>query len=129
MLNGVHGGIDIYRTKAGVLYIGGPTSPARSKDNGMTWEQVTSGLPSANYYSVQGDGKYLYTCPSAAIQGTYLVEPYFTSLESDGATWAPYASDSRTFTNGPYRMRFDPANQILYSANWDAGIWALKVLP
>jgi hypothetical protein len=52
-------------------------------------------------------------------------EPYITSRENDGATWTPYSG--QTFADGPYRMAFDPIHRILYSANWNSGVWALKV--
>jgi len=50
---------------------------------------------------------------------------YITSPESDGTTWTDYSAQK--FTDGPYRMAFDPTNRIIYSANWNAGVWALKV--
>ncbi|HEX7668973.1 MAG TPA: hypothetical protein VF395_05300 [Polyangiaceae bacterium] len=55
--------------------------------------------------------------------------PYVTSPETDGVTWTPYREGAQKFTDGPCSMRFDPVNRILYSANWGAGLWALKVLP
>ena len=55
-------------------------------------------------------------------------EPYYVSSESDGTQWTPYQGGAQKFGNGPYMMRFDPVNKILYSANWGAGLWALKVL-
>ena len=47
---------------------------------------------------------------------------------TDGKTWTPYQGGAQKFTDGPAAMAFDPANRILYSANWAAGFWALKVL-
>ncbi len=29
----------------------------------------------------------------------------------------------------PFLMKYDSAHGILYSSNWDAGFWALKVIP
>jgi hypothetical protein len=125
----VHGGHDIYYTAAGVAYVGAQPHAARSKDNGLTWEDL-SGMPGAFYYSVQGDGKSLYTqLANTGDNAGRGPQPYVTSLESDGLTWTPYQSGAQKFTDGPYLMRFDPANRIMYSANWDAGLWALKVLP
>jgi hypothetical protein len=52
----------------------------------------------------------------------------FTSPESDGLKWTGYQGGAQKFGNGPYRMRFDKVNRIIYSGNWDSGVWALKVL-
>jgi hypothetical protein len=48
-----------------------------------------------------------------------------TSAETDGVTWTTY--NSQTFADGPYRMAFDATNRIIYSSNWNSGVWALKV--
>jgi photosystem II stability/assembly factor-like uncharacterized protein len=124
-----HGGSDIYYTKAGVLYAGAHVYPIRSTDNGVTWKQL-DGLPNAFYYTVQGDGNTLYTQISYtgdnAGRGP---QPYYVSSETDGLTWNPYQNGAQTFNDGPYIMRFDSSNGIMYSANWKDGLWALKVLP
>jgi hypothetical protein len=128
----VHGGAFLYRAKNGTLYLGGNGFPLRSTDNGLTWHKTQTGLPYGGYYSVQGDGKYLYTTKSGPFAGPatpgQFDQPYFVSLESDGLTWTPYQGGAQTFPNGPYFMVFDSVDRILYSANWAAGLWALKVL-
>ena len=50
------------------------------------------------------------------------------SAEDDGQTWIPYQGGSQVFGNGPSTMAFDAVGRILYSANWDTGLWALKVI-
>ena len=42
-----------------------------------------------------------------------------------GTSWV--AMNGQTFRDGPYRMSYDETNGIIYSANWNAGVWALKV--
>lgn len=37
-----------------------------------------------------------------------------SSDETDGITWTAY--NSQKFSDGPYRMAFDPVNRIVYSA-------------
>jgi hypothetical protein len=130
-----HGGNDFYYTAAGVLYAGAAIYPVRSTDNGVTWEQLTQGPGYSYYYSIQGDGTSLYTQISftgtnnATTDGVGATPaPYLTSKETDGLTWVPYQGGKQTFLDGPFVMRFDPGNRIMYSANWDAGVWALKVL-
>lgn len=81
------------------------------------------------YYQVIGDGNVLYAQESNT--GTHAVgtpQPYVTSAEDDGVTWTPYRGGAQTFSDGPYTMRFDSYRRILYSANWRAGLWALKVM-
>ena len=129
-----HGGNDFYYTRAGVLYSGSTPYPVRSKDNGVTWEQLSNGPGFSYYYSVQGDGTTLYTqhANTGTTDGTFTTKnlthsSYIVSPESDGLAWTPYQGGAQTFINGPFTMRFDSTNRIMYSANWDAGLWALKV--
>ena len=39
-----HGGCNIFYAKTGILYCGGYQYPQRSTDNGITWQQISSGL-------------------------------------------------------------------------------------
>jgi hypothetical protein len=131
-----HGGQDLYYAKNGALYAGAGIYPIRSTDNGQTWAQLKMGTAYSYYYSVQGDGTNLYTQISFTGSNNGNIDgggvtpaPYLTSPESDGLTWTPYQGGTQKFTDGPYRMVFDPINRIMYSSNWDAGLWALKVTP
>jgi hypothetical protein len=123
-----HGGTSIYRASTGVLYAPATPYPVRSTDNGLSWTQINNGLGFAYYFAIWGDGTSLFTLHSGAVEGAPYADPYLTSPESDGTVWAPYDNGVQTFGNGPYMMRFDPVNRILYSANWGAGFWALKVV-
>jgi hypothetical protein len=122
-----HGGADIYYTKAGVLYAGASNYPIRSKDNGLTWEALNNGVSYSYYYTVYGDGNALYTNPS--LRPGSSPAPYITSAEGDGLSWSPYKGGTQTFVDGPFLMRYDAVNGVMYSANWKAGLWALKVAP
>ena len=42
-------------------------------------------------------------------------------------TWKDY--NTPDVHRGPYRMDFDTHSRIIYSSNWNAGVWALKVMP
>lgn len=46
----------LYRAMDGTLYSGGYQYPARSTDNGSTWEQVNKGLSYSWYMGICGDG-------------------------------------------------------------------------
>jgi hypothetical protein len=123
----VHGGNgDVYYTKDGVAYLGGNHQMMRSTDNGLTWTLVGPSFQDG-YYQVIGDGQSLYAQVANTGGNTVGPQPYITSSESDGVNWTPYQNGMQTFTDGPYTMRFDPIDRIIYSANWDAGLWALKL--
>jgi len=51
--------------------------------------------------------------------------PYITSPETDGITWTD--SGTQTFSDGPFDLELDATNRILYSSNWRAGVWAMKL--
>jgi hypothetical protein len=123
-----HGGTDIYYSTNRVLYAGAHGYPLRSDDNGLTWETLES-IPNATYYTIQGDGETLYTQLSyTGDNGGRGPQPYLVSAEGDGNAWTAYGDGRQTFDNGPFVMRFEKSNRIMYSANWRGGIWALKVV-
>jgi hypothetical protein len=126
-LSGFHGGAAVYYAKGGVVYSGATGAVLRSTDNGVNWATV-SGLPFSYYITIMGDGNTMYTAPSYPSQGAPFNSPYYSSSEDDGQTWAAYQSGTQTFGNGPATMTFDEVGRILYSANWDTGCWALKVI-
>jgi photosystem II stability/assembly factor-like uncharacterized protein len=127
-LSGTHGGADLYISAVGHLYFGGYQYPYRSTDQGVTWAQIKNGLSYAYYLGMVGDGKNIYTLQSFPDAGANYNQPYVTSLETDGTTWTPYQGGAQKFKDGPYRIRFDKVNRIIYSANWVAGVWALRVI-
>jgi hypothetical protein len=132
-LNGLgsgHGGAMIYYAKTGVLYSGGNNQMQRSTDNGVTWAAIGPRYQD-QYYCIIGDGNLLYAQAGNTGNNTIGLQPYICSPETDGVNWSAYNplnTGAQTFRNGPYRMRFDKVNRIIYSANWNAGVWALKVL-
>jgi len=113
-----HGGGNIYRTKAGVLYASGTPANLKSTDNGLTWTQVG---PNNGYgfNSIFGDGNLLYT------GHWYGPTTFLTSPETDGVTWTKF--NDQQFAYGPFEMAYDAVNKILYSGSWFVGLWALKV--
>jgi len=120
-----HGGTEAFYSKTGVLYVGALSNILRSTDNGATFTLV--GPDTGNgYYHVIGDGNLLYTQLANTGGHPGANAPYVVSSETDGITWKDYST--QTFTDGPYRMDFDAHNRIIYSANWNAGVWALKVM-
>lgn len=132
-LNAGHGMPQIYYAKNNVLYMGAELYPVRSTDNGASWTRLdNSGLPYSYYMGVIGDGTSLYITNSFPQAGAQYNTPMYTSQESDGLTWKAYdplkTGSPQKFDNGPAKMAFDRAHRIVYSVNWAAGVWALKVV-
>lgn len=123
----MHGGVhEIYITKDGTAYGGGEKAMLRGTNGGKDWTTVGPSTPDG-YYQVIGDGNLLYASPANTGASTTGPQPYFTSPESDGMTWSAYDGGKQTFDAGPFTMRLDSVNGILYSANWLTGLWALKI--
>jgi hypothetical protein len=121
-----HGGVGAFYSKTGALYVGAVSQILRSTDNGLTFDPVG---PSSQdgYYAVIGDGSSLYAqVGNTGANSTGTGQPYITSRETDGTVWTSY--NSQTFSGGPYRMAFDEVKRIVYSANWNDGVWALEVV-
>jgi hypothetical protein len=121
------GGVQVYRSPTGAYYAGAMKYPIRSTDKGATWEVLKAGLPEAEYAGIVGDGERLYTTTGCACDGSPFDNPYFTVPEKDAVPWAPYGGAAQKFDNGPRVMAFDGARDVIYSANWDEGVWALRI--
>jgi hypothetical protein len=50
-------------------------------------------------------------------------QPYFTSKETDGATWTPLSSPP--MASGPVWIEYDEGHRTLYSANGSSGLWRM----
>jgi photosystem II stability/assembly factor-like uncharacterized protein len=122
-----HHGQNVLFTSDGVLYAGAATYPARSRDNGVTWEHVSGGLEYAYYYTVATDGDFLYTMIAHTGSHGRDAQPYVMSPVSDGENWTPYRGGAQRFLGGPFNIEFDSVNRIFYSANWGTGLLALRL--
>ncbi|MGO4684086.1 WD40/YVTN/BNR-like repeat-containing protein [Hyphomicrobium sp. 2TAF46] len=118
-----HGGSGLYRSRNGVVYLGGNNRLLRSEDFGLTWSDAGAPFTQDGYMGVVGDGTYIYT--ASANTGTSTTGPvkYYYSIETDGTSWKPY--NSQTFSDGPMSMTFDRQNGVVFSSNWGAGVWKL----
>ncbi len=119
-----HGGTSAFYSKTGVLYVGALSTILRSVDNAQTFTMVGP-QTSDGYYAIIGDGSRLYTARGNTGDSTGAADTYYVSDESDGTSWV--AMNGQTFGDGPYRMSYDGTKGIIYSANWNAGVWALEV--
>ena len=118
-----HGGSRLYRAKTGMFYLGGNNRGLRSGDFGATWSDAGAATNQGGYMGLVGDGAFSYT--ASANTGTSTVGPvrYYYRPESDGTEWKPY--NPQTFSDGPISMTFDTQNSIVFSSNWNAGVWRL----
>jgi hypothetical protein len=118
-----HGGSSLYRTKSGMFYLGGNNRILRSGDFGATWEDAGAPFNQDGYMGLVGDGTFIYS--ATANTGTSTVGPvrYYYAPESDGTNWKPY--NSQTFSDGPMSMTFDAQDGVVFSSNWNAGVWKL----
>jgi hypothetical protein len=110
---GPDGSGGLYRSPSGTLYMGTAHGLAHSTD-GHVWSYV-AGSPTAD--AVLGDGKTLYASNSYDKGG----QPMYSAPESDPTTWT--AMKTPTMTSGSSSLAYDAAHHVLYSANWDAGLW------
>jgi zinc transporter ZupT/photosystem II stability/assembly factor-like uncharacterized protein len=123
-----NGGNQLYRTSDGTLYAGAVGTLLRSTDSGLSWVPVGPPNTRDGYNAVIGDGTQLWAQAANAPTSTVTPQPpYFTSLEADGTAWSPYRPGDTAPKDGPLSMVFDPVNRILYSSNWLAGVWRLKL--
>lgn len=119
-----HGGTSAYYAKDGTLYVGALYTILRSEDNGETFTHVAP-QTGDGYYAIIGDGDRMYTARGNTGDSSGDPDTYYVSDESDGKTWEAF--NDQTFRDGPYRMALDKQNGIIYSANWNSGVWALKI--
>ncbi|MBK8234344.1 MAG: hypothetical protein IPK74_02190 [Deltaproteobacteria bacterium] len=119
-----HGGVAAYYASNGVLYVGALGQILRSEDDGLSFDLVGPAT-SDGYYAVIGDGTTLYAQLANTGGNTTGPQPFVVSPESDGFEWTVY--NEQTFSDGPYRMAFDPVHRIVYASSWNEGVWALAV--
>jgi hypothetical protein len=128
--NPVHGGAyHVFYAADGTIYTGSTPIPICSKDNGLTWAQVSpTGLPQFYYHSVVGDGNVLYTKPDNP--GPSITGPFLVTSEGTGTTsaWSNYQGGAQSFINGPNDLVYDSVNGLVYACCWNAGLFVLRVI-
>jgi hypothetical protein len=128
--NMTHGMEQLYRASSGALYLGAVGAVHRSLDNGRTWADTGAQSTSDGYGGLVGDGARIWTMiantglASAPVRWQVLPEANTTSSPANPA-WQ--FSGSTTYPSGPNHLIFDPINRVLYSSNWGAGLWRMKL--
>jgi photosystem II stability/assembly factor-like uncharacterized protein len=116
----------------GALFLADNTMVLQSSDNGATWQDITAGLPYAYFETILSDGTTLFTAPSFPLLGDNgsAHGPWYARPLAGTSNWAPYSTqtpcDPAGYCNGPVQGAYDPLNHILYSANWNGGLWKLQ---
>ena len=121
----MHGAGGMYRATNGVLYMGANRYLLRSTDNGASWANAGVTSTQDGYNDVIGDGTFLYAIPANAPMNGSGKSSYYVSLETDGQSWVKY--NDQTFESGAMHFAFDAANGVIFSSNWSAGLWRLKL--
>jgi hypothetical protein len=111
-IGGIHGFTTIYYAKNGALYSGAGGYPARSTDNGVTWQATSQGLPYAVYYGLTGDGTNVY----GMADGFPAPSPLMSTPESDGMKWAGFG-DMKKIDRGMQHPRYDANLGVVYFVN------------
>ncbi|HWB81282.1 MAG TPA: hypothetical protein VG755_40245 [Nannocystaceae bacterium] len=119
-----HGAGAMYRASTGVLYMGATGALLRSVDNGQTWNDAGAPNNQDGYNAVIGDGVQMFVQSANTGTNTTGPLPYSVSLESDGTQWSVY--NDQTFPDGPGWMVADRTHKLIFSANWDHGLWRLN---
>ncbi len=112
------------------LYVAIWNGILKSTDDGVTWQTIMTGLPYAEYETVFGDGVNLYTAPSNPGLGDngQAHGPWYTAREDGSTAWSGVGTTTtcdNAVCNGPVQMAYDATNRLMYSANWDAGVWVV----
>jgi hypothetical protein len=105
---------DMYRSPTtGTYYLGANNGVLKSAD-GHAWELIPT---SPKAVGVVGDGQRVF----ATFQNDNSGRPFYSALESNISSWTNL--DSPNVHQGGSMMQFDSQHSILYSSDYNAGLW------
>jgi hypothetical protein len=110
---GPNGSGGFYVSPSGTMYMGTANGLAHSAD-GHAWSYYGSGPP---LDVVLGDGQTVYASNAYDMGG----QPIYTAPESDPSTWTQMKTPP--MKSGGSAFAYDAAHHVLYSANWEGGLW------
>lgn len=114
-------GSQLVRTQSGAFFVAGSEGIWRSPDGqASTWTVVPDTGPIVGGLVTDGTTLFASTC----YFGGFCNPRYLRSAETDGDTWTTL--DHPVMTQGG-NLAYDPAHQLLYSSNLDAGLWRVVV--
>jgi photosystem II stability/assembly factor-like uncharacterized protein len=126
-----HGQQSLYRANNGSLYMGSVGAIYRSVDNGQTWNNTGALLGEDGYGAFIGDGTNIWTMLSntgvaaAGPQSWQILPEGDTSSTPANSNWTTFGTT--VYSDGPNHMIFDPINRVIYSSQWGAGVWRMKL--
>jgi len=119
-----HGGGQLYRTKSGAFYFGTAKGVMYSAD-GISWAMLPA---SGNLImGLIGDGTTLYASQAFPFNppGPTPDLPYLFAPEGPSAKFT--GMNSSLMRNGAAELNLDTTRHILYSTNFNAGVWRIKL--
>jgi hypothetical protein len=111
---GPDGSSIMYRSPNGTMYMGTPGHGLAHSTDGHVWQYI-DGWPSVN--AIIGDGTTLFASYGYDKGG----QPMYSAPENNPSKWTPMKTP--TMISGGASFAYDSAHSILYSANWEAGLW------
>jgi photosystem II stability/assembly factor-like uncharacterized protein len=118
-VSGAFAGFGAYRALDGTYYLSSDYGVLHSPDF-SSWALVPG----------SGMARALVGTGSQIIVSRYFSFTYSSAPESDASTWTDMSTNGgpATADNGGVYLRYDEAHRVLYSSNYDVGLWRL-VLP
>jgi photosystem II stability/assembly factor-like uncharacterized protein len=131
-----HGAINAltYEPANNTYYLAEGTSIYKSTNAGGSWTDIGQGLTYQYYEAVASDGVSLYTSPGYAGQSSSY-GPWQAVAEA-GGTWSAYAGATTEACNplnglcaGMVDTVLDRVHHIIYTADWQGGVWKFSTSP
>lgn len=128
--NMTHGATDCLTKVGSTLVIALEHSVRISTDDGLTWSDISTGLPGDFFSNVATDGENLYTAPSFPITPNYAAAdgPWFTRPIASGS-WTEMTGSPDVVhdgnANGPRQSVL--TNDYVVTSNYMAGIWRMAL--
>jgi hypothetical protein len=105
----------VFTASTGKMYIGSDQHGILSSTDGHVWSPL-QGSPSS-IGAIKGDGTTLF----ATFQQDTGGQPFYTAPESNPTTWTNVKTPK--MSGGGSGMDYDSDHHILYSSNYEAGLW------
>ncbi len=129
-----HGGGDSLRKIGNNYYFARQGRVDMSTDNGVTWTNISTGLPGDYFGSIANDGTNMYIAPYFPVNGSSYIDGPWYKRPISGGNWTTMTNSPNTCRvlngvrtcNGPALSVYDPVNHIAYTANGTGGVWKLR---
>jgi hypothetical protein len=110
------GGGPLYRAPDGTYYIPGGPGALQSTTDPFTWNALSFGRA----VGFAGGDTHLFA-------GDQWSRSYWTASLSDPSTWTALTTNGMPMDSlGSQTLAYDRGHKILYSANFDGGLWRIS---